>query len=177
MFSFKTLAAAAFALLTAAATPSLAGSIGGSAPVGPGSTLSTMSTTTMMTNVRELSNFNHLLVDAHLKPTLNRTPAYTVFAPTNAAVNKVPAHIRERMFVENNPALRQLVNRHIVPGNVDLTQLADGATLTTLSGETLRVARAADGTLLINGVYRVEASRATANGMVYSIDSMIAPTK
>lgn len=177
MFSFKTLAAAALVLLTAATTPTLAGSTGGSAPVGPGNAAA-VATSTFFTNANELGAFNHLLVDAHLKNTLKRaTPTYTVFAPTNAAVNKVPAHIRERMFVEGNPALKQLVRRHIVAGAVDLTQLPDGASLTTLSGETLRVARQADGSVLINGVYRVEASRTTTNGMVYTLDSMIAPTK
>ncbi|MBC7449550.1 MAG: fasciclin domain-containing protein [Hymenobacteraceae bacterium] len=176
-FSNTTLALV-FSFLTAAgATPALASSADGKIH-GPAKTTTTAATSRVFTKSAEYSQFNHLLVNANMKRILNRTSeTYTVFAPTNAAVLRVPANVRTRMFVDGNPGLRQLVYRHMVAGNIDFDQLADGAEIKTLSGEVLRVAKCADGSILLNGVYRVtSAGQTTANGTVYTIDSMIAPT-
>lgn len=171
--------ALALSLLTA--TASFAGSTGDRSAASPArlGEATAMATSAAMTRATELVEFNRLVVKSNLKNRLGRpTETYTVLAPSNEAVQKVPAGIRERMFVDGNPGLRQLVRRHMIAGAVDFSRLADGAELRTLSGEVLRVAKQADGTVLINGVYRVKgAGLATANGMIYTLDSMIAPTK
>ncbi len=136
-------------------------------------------TSAVLRKATELSEFNALLVTANLKHLLKRTTeTYTVFAPTNAAVRQIRADIRKRMFVRGNRGLDELMRRHMVAGNINFDQLADGAELKTLSGEVLHVVKRADGSVLLNGVYRVTGpGQTTANGTVYSLESMIAPTR
>ncbi len=126
----------------------------------------------------ELGQFNRLLLTAGLKHLLKRpTASYTVFAPTNAAVAKVPSRISQRLFRADAPGLRHLVRTHLVAGTLDLTQLADGAEIRTLTGEVMRLAKGPNGEMLLNGVYRVGQPQFTANGVVYPLESMIAPTR
>lgn len=126
----------------------------------------------------DLRAFDRLLAAAGLRHRLRRADRrYTVLAPTNAAVARVPARIRVRMFQAGNAAFRHLMATHLVAGDVDLTRVPSGTVLTTLSGETLRVDRQPDGSVLLNGVYRVETVQQTANGHVYSLDRMVAPVR
>ncbi len=143
------------------------------APDGPGGT----ATAATMASTANLSQFNGLINSVGLKPRLKRTTeAYTVFAPTNEALNKIPANVRERMFRADNPGLKDLVRSHIIKGSFTLDQLTDGQQLETIDGRIIRVARQADGTVLLDGVYRVrDTGRTTANGVLYALDSAIAP--
>ncbi len=148
---------------------------GGTATVlAPASTTATAATLAATPN---LSQFNRLVkMDGLTKRLKQTTDAYTVFAPTNAAVAKVPAAIQERMFRSDNPGLRSLVRYHIVKGALTPEQLTDGRVLETLNGQELRVTRQPDGTVLLNGVYPLQGpGRATANGMIYAVETMMAP--
>ena len=177
--------AIAFSLLTAAFATvqpitSFAGGLGGSgttttvvtpAPEGAAATAATLASTA------NLSEYNRMVSMAGLKSRLNKaTETYTVFAPTNAAIAKLPANIREQLIRADSPGLKHLVRTHIVKGNVNFDQLTDGSELETIDGQKLRVVKQADGTVLLNGVYRLaDTGRATTNGTLYTLDSMIVP--
>ena len=171
-FAQPTLAFAFAALLGAASFSATA-----AAPATGDAAKATTATAVTVASTANLREFNTLLNKSGVTARLKRpAEAYTVFAPTNDAVAKVPADIRERMFRSDAPGLKHLVRSHLVAGVVNFDQLRDGAELKTLDGETIRVAKRADGSILLNGVYLVrDAGRATTNGMVYAIDSMIAP--
>lgn len=147
------------------------------ATVAPSGEASATATAATVASTPNLQQFSTLLDYAGLNKRLNKsTETYTVFAPTNDAVAKVPATVREQMFRAGNAGLKQLMRRHMIVGSVTFDQLRDGAELKTVDGETIRVARQADGTVLLNGVCRVrDTGRVTANGIVYEVDSMIAP--
>ncbi len=126
----------------------------------------------------DLRAFSQLLGTANLRYRLGRTARqYTVLALSTTAIERVPAAIRARFFRADNPSFERLMASHVIAGDVNLAALADGTTLTTLSGETLRIDHQADGSILLNGVYRVETAQQTANGHVYTLDRMIAPVK
>lgn len=173
--------AIAFSLLIAAfAAPQPAAAERGSSraavvvapgPDGAAATAATLASTA------NLSEYSRMVNMAGLKGRLSRPDEpYTVFAPTNEAIAKLPANVRQQLLRPDNPGLKTVVRAHIVKGNLNLDQLADGSELETIDGQKLRVVKQADGTVLINGVYRVtDAGRATANGMLYSLDSMIVP--
>lgn len=174
-FAQPTLAFAFAALLGAATIPATA-----AVPVAPvtgDATTATTATAATMASTANLRAFNTLLNKSGVTARLNRpAEVYTVFAPTNDAVAKVREDIRERLFRPDAPGLKHLVRSHLVAGVVNFDQLRDGAELKTLDGEIIRVAKLADGSVLLNGVYRVrDGGRATTNGMVYAIDTMIAP--
>ena len=124
---------------------------------------------------------------ADLAGTLGGTGPFTVFAPTNAAFEKVPAATRESLMAPAGKAdLTKILTYHVVPGRVtaaDLTtQIEAGggtATLTTVQGGTL-TAKAANGTITLTdangGTSTVAiADVAATNGIIHAIDTVVMP--
>ncbi|SET07644.1 fasciclin domain-containing protein [Hymenobacter actinosclerus] len=106
---------------------------------------------------------------------------YTVFAPTNAAFDKLPAgKLDELLKPANKSQLALLLAYHVVPGSYLAANLKDGEQLTTVQGETLTVMRQG-GTLMIKDS---KGSTATVintdivaeNGIIQSIDTVLMPT-
>lgn len=125
---------------------------------------------------------------AELVDTLNGAGPFTVFAPTNAAFEKIPAAERESwMQPEQREALQGVLTYHVVPGRVDAAtltqQITDGggtATLTTVQGATLTASANADGTITLtdaNGGTSnvVQADVAASNGVIHAIDTVVMP--
>jgi uncharacterized surface protein with fasciclin (FAS1) repeats len=83
---------------------------------------------------------------AGLVDTLKGPGPFTVFAPTNAAFNKLPAGTVDNLLKpENKDTLVKILTYHVVAGNLDSTVLKDQikagggtATLTTVQGEPLK---------------------------------------
>jgi uncharacterized surface protein with fasciclin (FAS1) repeats len=143
------------------------------APDGPSGT----ATATTLAGTANLSEFSRLISAAGLKPRLKRAEeAYTVFAPTNEAFNKMPVNVRDRILRPDNPGLKALLRSHIIKGSFTYEQLTDGQALETIDGRIIHVARQADGTVLLDGVYRLrDTGRTTTNGVIYALDTVIAP--
>ncbi|MBF0665384.1 MAG: fasciclin domain-containing protein [Brevundimonas sp.] len=113
---------------------------------------------------------------------------FTVFAPTNAAFEKVPAARRDFLTTpEGLPELRRLLSYHVVPGRLDASSLvqrieAGGGSLalTTVNGGVLTARVGADGTVMLTdaagGTSRVvEADIIAANGAVHAVDTVAEP--
>ncbi|MBB5746954.1 fasciclin domain-containing protein [Brevundimonas variabilis] len=127
------------------------------------------------------------VTSADLAGTLGGTGPFTVFAPTNAAFEKVPAATRESLMAPAGKAdLTKILTYHVVPGRLtaaDLTaQIEAGggtATLTTVEGGTL-TARAANGTITLTDENGGTSTVATAdvaatNGVIHAIDTVVMP--
>lgn len=127
------------------------------------------------------------VVAADLAGTLGGTGPFTVFAPTNAAFEKIPAATRESLMAPAGKAdLTKILTYHVVPGRVtaaDLTtQIEAGggtATLTTVEGGTL-TAKAANGSITLTdengGTSTVAiADVAATNGIIHAIDTVVMP--
>ena len=112
---------------------------------------------------------------------------FTVFAPTDAGFDKLPAGTVETLIKpENKDALAGILTYHVVAGNVtssDLVALinAEGgdANFATIAGATLS-ARLADGSVIItDGAGRsttvVQADVTTANGVIHVTDGVFLP--
>ncbi|MEH6699899.1 MAG: fasciclin domain-containing protein [Brevundimonas sp.] len=119
--------------------------------------------------------------------TLNGAGPFTVFAPTNAAFEKIPAETRNGLMQpDQRDALTGILTYHVVPGRVDaaaLTQQIDAgggsATLTTVQGGTL-TATVVDGTVTLtdeagNTSKVVMADVAASNGIIHAIDTVVMP--
>lgn len=125
---------------------------------------------------------------AELVDTLNGAGPFTVFAPTNAAFEKIPAADREALM---QPAQREqlqgVLTYHVVPGNVNAAALTEqitagggSATLTTVEGGTLTARANADGTITLtdeNGgtANVVQADVMASNGVIHAIDTVVMP--
>jgi len=112
---------------------------------------------------------------AGLVDTLKGEGPFTVFAPTNAAFEALPAGTVESLLLpENKDKLVAILTYHVVPGAATSDKLAgQRGTVATVQGQSLHI----DGR---NGV-RVNQSRVTtadiiaSNGVIHVIDRVLLP--
>lgn len=124
---------------------------------------------------------------AGLVETLQGDGPFTVFAPTNAAFNELPAGTVETLLKpENKSTLTEILTYHVVAGKLDSKELASRikkgngtAELQTVSGGKLWVMmkdewiiikdeKGATATVTIKNVYQ-------SNGVIHVIDHVVMP--
>ncbi len=128
------------------------------------------------------------VTSADLAGTLGGAGPFTVFAPTNAAFEKVPAATRASLMAPAGKAdLTKILTYHVVPGRVDAATLTQqiqagggSAALTTVEGGVLTARVGADGSVTLTdengGVSRVvQADVPASNGVIHAIDTVVMP--
>jgi len=124
---------------------------------------------------------------ADLVATLKGKGPFTVFAPTNAAFDKLPAGTVENLLKpENKEQLAKILTYHVVSGNLDVAAVVAAikagkgkAVLTTVSGG--KLTGTLDGTKVKltdesgNSAYVVVADLKGSNGVVHVIDGVVLP--
>ena len=117
-----------------------------------------------------------------LVETLKSAGPFTVFAPTNAAFQKLPAGtVNTLVMPENKQKLTTILTYHVVPGRPMAADLKDGQTLTTVEGETLTV-MAKGGSVMLRdakgGMATVTIPNVvSSNGITHVVDTVLMPTK
>lgn len=112
---------------------------------------------------------------AGLVETLSGPGPFTIFAPTNAAFEALPAGTVEGLLKpESKDQLTSILTYHVVSGNVMAADLTDGQKVTTLNGQELTVS-IANGVVKINGATVVTADLAGSNGVIHVVDGVILP--
>ena len=107
---------------------------------------------------------------------------YTVFAPANAAFDKLPTGTVDNLLKPaNKKQLSKILTYHVVLGNVMAADLKDGQTIKTVQGELLTV-NITGGTVTIRDAKGGTATVTTpdikaSNGTVHSIDAVLMPAK
>ncbi|WP_246398933.1 MULTISPECIES: fasciclin domain-containing protein [Hymenobacter] len=119
---------------------------------------------------------------AGLVETLKGAGPFTVFAPTNAAFDKLPAGtVNTLIQPENKQKLTTILTYHVVPGRLLAADLKDGQMLTTVEGETLMVHRSGNTVMLHDakgGMANVTiADVVSKNGVTHVVDAVLMPTK
>lgn len=98
----------------------------------------------------------------------------TVFAPTNAAFDKLPAGtVAELLTPEKIDDLRYILKYHAATSVHDLSNLKDGQTLAMANGAKVEI-RIHEGTLMVNDAHVLASIRAS-NGIVHVIDTVLLP--
>lgn len=114
---------------------------------------------------------------AGLVETLKGKGPFTVFAPTNAAFDKLPKGTVENLLKpENKGKLTSVLTYHVVPGAIKSGDLKNGQTLKTVQGENLMVTEK-DGKWFVNGSQITIADVISSNGVTYVIDAVMLPKK
>jgi uncharacterized surface protein with fasciclin (FAS1) repeats len=137
----------------------------------------TTSQKTMLQNMAgngDLSMATGAAKAAGLDGMLNGATPYTVFAPNNAAFNKVPRDSINAL-TGDKAMMASLLNYHVVPGKVTYSDLAGMTSITTVDGKTLPVARQADGTINVAGAKVMSQGIDSSNGIIYPVDSLMIP--
>ena len=124
---------------------------------------------------------------AGLVETLSSEGPFTVFAPTNAAFDKLPAGTVDGLLKpENLEKLKGLLTYHVVAGKFDAAAVTDAITkgngkftVTTVQGGKIDLSLK-DGKVILtdaNGKTStvVMADVATSNGVIHAIDSVVMP--
>jgi uncharacterized surface protein with fasciclin (FAS1) repeats len=123
----------------------------------------------------DLSTLVSLVTEADLAETLSGEGPFTVFAPTNAAFEAVPAEtLQSLQQEENREQLVGVLTYHVVPGTLRAADLSDGQELTTVNGATLTVS-IDGGTVRVGGAAVTTADVEASNGVVHIIDAVLLP--
>jgi uncharacterized surface protein with fasciclin (FAS1) repeats len=122
----------------------------------------------------QLSTLNALVTRAGLVDTLQAAGHYTVFAPTNAAFQAVPAKTMDELA--KDPArLKAVLSYHVLPEKVTAADVKPG-NAKTVEGGNLALARA--GAFVIVEEAMVEqADILASNGVVHKVDRVLMPPR
>ena len=124
---------------------------------------------------------------ADLVETLNSDGPFTVFAPTNAAFDKLPdGTVDELLKPESKDALASLLTYHVVAGKFMATDVVKAIgdnngkfSITTVQGGTLIASLSGDNVILTdekgNTSTIVITDVAASNGVIHAIDSVVMP--
>ncbi|MEM7384771.1 MAG: fasciclin domain-containing protein [Verrucomicrobiota bacterium] len=102
-------------------------------------------------------------------------PPYTVFAPTNAAFEKLPPGTVESLLLpENRPQLEGILLHHLIGAQAPSATLSRLNHVTAVGGQTLNVIRRENG-IAINNASVIDADLLAGNGVVHGIDNVLIP--
>lgn len=129
------------------------------------------SITALALALKDFSTLAGLLKDAGLALTLAKNTSdgtgYTVFAPTNAAFDK----LGDLDLTEEQ--IKEVLLYHVVAGTVTSDQLSDGQVVTTLNGQDITIGTS-DG-VTVNDSTVTGADNIASNGVVHVIDTVLIP--
>ena len=111
---------------------------------------------------------------AGLVETLSGPGPFTIFAPTNAAFEKLPAGtVAMLLKTENKDKLIAILNYHVVPAKVMAADVQSGEA-PTVNGKMLTIK--ADGMgVMVNNAKVVATDLVGSNGVVHVVDTVILP--
>jgi uncharacterized surface protein with fasciclin (FAS1) repeats len=97
----------------------------------------------------------------------------TVFAPTNAAFEALPAGLLDKLLLpENKEVLAQILKYHVVAGKVMAADVAAGD-VETLEGSTFTIAT--EGGVMVNTANVTATDVPASNGVIHVIDAVLVP--
>ncbi len=115
------------------------------------------------------------LQEAGLVETLQGDGPFTVFAPTNAAFDKLLTDLgitADELLAQ--PDLADVLTYHVVSGNVMASDLTDGMTAETVNGEELTFDLSGDP--MVNDSMISSTDIEASNGIIHVIDTVLVPS-
>lgn len=123
----------------------------------------------------DVSTLVTAIVAAELVDPLKGEGPFTVFAPTNAAFNKLPAGtVEELLKPENKEQLQAILLYHVHAGNGVLAQDVRTMSLSTLNGKPL-IVRVGDSGVTVNDAKVIKTDIVASNGIIHWVDTVILP--
>jgi uncharacterized surface protein with fasciclin (FAS1) repeats len=106
---------------------------------------------------------------------LSNAGPFTVFAPTNAAFEKLPAGtVDDLMKAENKDKLREILEYHVAVGGYKQDMMTDGQTINQANLKNITI-NIKDGKMVVNNTANVIASIPASNGIIHVIDAVLLP--
>jgi transforming growth factor-beta-induced protein len=124
-------------------------------------------------------NFTTLLAAvnaSNLTGTLSGPGPFTVFAPTDAAFNKLPAGTVATLLNDPQGQLKQILLYHVVSGKLMASGVVNQTNLTTLQGSKLNVT-VSGSVVKVDNATVIIADVQCSNGVIHVIDTVMIPPK
>lgn len=114
---------------------------------------------------------------ADLVNVLSTTGPFTVFAPTNAAFDKLPAGTVDGLLkAEKKDDLADILQYHVSLGVYKPEMFTDGQVIGQVNGGNITITKK-DGKIMVNGTATIVASIPASNGIIHVIDGVLLPPK
>ena len=121
--------------------------------------------------------FGRAIERAGMVDTLRGAGPFTVFAPTDAAFDKLPDGKLDYLFKpENKQELVSLLNYHVVNGRKLMADIGKWEKAKTVNGQSAPV-KQTDSKVTIDGALVTSADIDSSNGVIHAIDKVNIPTK
>jgi uncharacterized surface protein with fasciclin (FAS1) repeats len=115
------------------------------------------------------------LKQAGLVTSLSNAGPFTVFAPTNAAFDKLPAGTVEGLMKdEKKEDLQNILQYHVFMSALAPESFVDGQSLGMVNGNNVTIS-VKDGVVKLNNSATIVSSIPAANGIIYVIDGVLLP--
>lgn len=124
---------------------------------------------------KDFSTLVAALKAAGLVETLSGKGPFTVFAPTNAAFEKLPKGTVESLLKpENKDKLVAILTYHVVAGNVMAADVVKLEKAKTVQGQDVKISAKTEG-VKVNDAKVVKTDIVTKNGVIHVIDTVLIP--
>ena len=115
------------------------------------------------------------LKQAGLVTSLSNAGPFTVFAPTNAAFDKLPAGtVDELMKDDKKEDLQNILQYHVTVSAMKAESFKDGQVLGMVNGDNVTIS-IKDGKVMLNNSATIIASIPASNGIIHVIDAVLLP--
>jgi uncharacterized surface protein with fasciclin (FAS1) repeats len=115
------------------------------------------------------------LKQAELVTSLSNAGPFTVFAPTNAAFDKLPAGTVDDLMKEDKKAdLQNILQYHVAVAGYKAENMKDGQVIGQANGDNITLT-VKDGKIVVNGTANIIASIPASNGIIHVIDAVLLP--
>jgi uncharacterized surface protein with fasciclin (FAS1) repeats len=120
--------------------------------------------------------FSKALIAAGLIDTLKAPGPFTVFAPTDAAFEKLPeGKLDSWLKPENKPELISVLKYHYSPGRLTVADVGKLDHAKTAQGQSTKF-KMQDGKVTIDGANVSLTDIKSSNGVLHAIDEVLVPT-
>jgi uncharacterized surface protein with fasciclin (FAS1) repeats len=112
---------------------------------------------------------------AGLVDVLSNAGPFTVFGPTNAGFDKLPAGTLDNLLKpENQLDLKNILEYHTYVGVLKTEYMSDGQEFEMVNGGKIKI-KIKDGKVIINDKATISSSITTSNGVIHVIDDVLLP--
>lgn len=106
---------------------------------------------------------------------LSNAGPFTVFAPVNAAFDKLPAGtVDDLLKPENKEKLVNILEYHVSVAVYKAENFTDGQNIGQVNGDNIKIS-VKDGKVMVNDKASIVASIPTTNGIIHVIDEVLLP--
>lgn len=115
------------------------------------------------------------LKQAGLVTSLSNAGPFTVFAPTNAAFDKLPAGTVDGLMKDDKKAdLQNILQYHVAVATYKTENMQDGQVIGMANGDNITLS-VKDGKVMVNGTANIIATIQASNGIIHVIDGVLLP--